>query len=204
MDPETIRIYDSEAAAFARDWEDEQSPPSDLRDALRAYFTPGPTIDVGCGSGRDTAWLAENGFDAIGVDASEGLLAEARRRHPGVRFQRDFLPALESLGSGVFANVLCETVIMHLPADAVTDAVSRLVSLLAPHGVLYLSWRVTDGADSRDRAGRLYAAFDTSVVRNALAGLEIALDERIVSASSGRVVHRVVGRRKPEVSLGIQ
>jgi SAM-dependent methyltransferase len=204
VDSETIRIYDTQGADFARDWEDDQSPPDDLRDALRTYFTFGPTIDVGCGSGRDTAWLAENGFDVIGVDASKGLLAEARRRHPGVRFQRDSLPALESVKSGAFANVLSETVIMHLSANAVADAANRLVSLLAPQGALYLSWRVTDGEDSRDKAGRLYAAFDTSLVTGALDGLEITLDEQLVSASSGRVVHRIVARRTAKNTGGIQ
>lgn len=195
MDQETIRIYDEEAAAFARDWEDDQPAPEDLYEVIRSWFRPGPTVDVGCGSGRDTAWLAQNGFDVIGVDASHGLLAEAGRRHPGVVFRKDNLPSLTTLATGAFANVLCETVIMHLGADAVGPAVRRLVSLLAPGGVLYLSWRLTEGADMRDKAGRLYAAFNKKVVADALGGLEITLDERMVSASSGRVVHRIVARR---------
>lgn len=195
MDTETIRIYDEDAAAFARDWEDDQPAPEDLYDVIRTHFRRGPTVDVGCGSGRDTAWLVQNGFDAIGVDASDGLLAEARRRHPGVTFRKDALPALETLAAGTYANVLCETVIMHLGAENVGPAVRRLVSLLTPGGVLYLSWRLTEGADERDKAGRLYAAFDKSAVAGALAGTKIALDERIVSASSGRVVHRIVARR---------
>jgi SAM-dependent methyltransferase len=195
LDRDTIRIYDAQAADFARDWEDGQPPPDDLHAALREYFRPGPTVDVGCGSGRDTAWLAANGFDVVGIDASEGLLAEARRRHPDVRFVRDELPDLASLETGAFANVLCETVIMHLAPDTVADAVRRLAALLAPGGALYLSWRVTEGEDARDEAGRFYAAFDTAVVRGALAGTDIVLDERIVSASSGRIVHRIVARR---------
>jgi hypothetical protein len=95
-------------------------------------------------------------------------------------------------------------VIMHLSANAVADAANRLVSLLAPQGALYLSWRVTDGEDSRDKAGRLYAAFDTSLVTGALDGLEITLDEQLVSASSGRVVHRIVARRTAKNTGGIQ
>ena len=63
--------------------------PEDLRAAVRAYFKPGPSVDVGCGSGRDTAWLAGEGFDVFGVDAAPGLLAEARRRHPEVTFEVD-------------------------------------------------------------------------------------------------------------------
>jgi len=195
LDIETIRIYDEKACEFAREWEDSQSPPDDLRAVVTRYFRKGPTVDVGCGSGRDTAWLTDNGFDALGVDPSEGLLAEARRRHPGIRFRMDSLPELATLGSGAYANVLCETVIMHLDRQGVADAVRRLVSLLAPQGVLYLSWRVTEDGDARDAAGRLYSSFEASAVTEALAGTTIELDERIVSASSGRVVHRIVARR---------
>jgi len=195
MDPETIRTYDASAADYAREWEDDQPPPDDLRAVVERHFRAGPTVDVGCGSGRDTAWLARAGFDVLGVDASAGLLAEARRRHPGVRFERDALPALASLPAGGFANVLCETVIMHLTAPAVPAAVRRLAGLLAPGGALYLSWRVTEGADLRDGAGRLYAAFEVRAVRDALSGTEIELDERRVSASSGKVVHRILARR---------
>ncbi len=195
MDRDTIRIYDACAADFARDWEDDQPPPDDLYAALQDYFRPGPAADIGCGSERDTAWLAAHGFDVVGVDASEGLLAEARRRHPGVRFVQDTLPDLATLKAGSFVNVLCETVIMHLARDIVADTVRRLAALLAPGGTLYLSWRVTEGEDIRDKAGRLYASFDTAVVKDALAGLEFLLDERIVSASSGRIVHRLVARR---------
>ena len=196
MDLDTIRIYDEQARGFAREWEESQSSPDDLHAVVHQYFRKGPTVDVGCGSGRDTSWLADNGFDVLGVDASGGLLAEARRRHPGVRFEIDTLPELKCVHSGAFTNVLCETVIMHLGTQAVPDAVSRLVALLVPQGVLYLSWRVTEAGDLRDGTGRLYSSFKLATVMDALAGTDILLDERKVSASSGKVVHRIVARRR--------
>jgi SAM-dependent methyltransferase len=195
MDRETIQTYDALAQDFAAEWEEAQSPPFDLQAIVRQYFKPGPTVDVGCGSGRDTAWLKDNGFDAFGVDASVGLVAEARRRHPGVRFEVDSLPKLSSLESANYTNVLCETVIMHLETELIAEAVRRLVSLLAPEGSLYLSWRVTEGGDMRDQKARLYASFPPSLVVNALGGTDIRLDEQVVSRSSQKLVHRVVARR---------
>ncbi len=91
--------------------------------------------------------------------------------------------------------VLCETVIMHLPAGQIAPSVARLVSLLKPGGTLYLSWRVTRGADQRDANGRLYAAFDKRVVLEALPGAAVLLDEEAMSASSGKTIHRIVARR---------
>ena len=195
MDSDTVRTYDMQACNYAAEWEEDQAPPDDLRAAVRAYFNNGLTVDVGCGSGRDTAWLAGQGFEVMGVDASPGLLAEARRRHPEVTFGVDVLPSLRGLGDRIFTNVLCETVIMHLVEPDAIAAVRRLCSLLAPGGTLYLSWRVGDGIDRRDDAGRLYAAFATGAVRATLADLDVLLDEERVSASSKKVIHRIVARR---------
>ncbi len=193
-DTATIAAYDADAASFAEDWE-TQPPPTDLQDAVRRFFQPGPTADIGCGSGRDTAWLAANGFAATGFDASEGLLGEARRRHPGIRFVQATLPELTGIADASFTNVLCETVIMHLPPEIITAAVKKMITILIPGGTLYLSWRVTENKDRRDEHGRLYAAFDPALVLKGLAHTESLLDEQLESASSGKIVRRIVVRK---------
>lgn len=193
MDKATLAAYDGGAKGFAQDWH-EQPPPTDLHALVRRFFAPGLTADIGCGSGREVAWLNEAGFPAIGYDASSGLLDEARRRYPALDFRTATLPALAEIAES-FANVLCETVIMHLERPAIAPAVRRLFALLAPGGTLYLSWRVTANADLRDAQGRLYAAFDGDLVRRELAAGTILLDEEVVSASSGKTIHRIVARR---------
>src|SRR5271155_680198 len=194
MDQKTLGAYDRAAEAFASDWP-EQPPPTDLQSGGREFFRPGATADIGCGSGRDTAWLNDNGFPAIGYDPSEGLLAEARRRYPHVRFQLGALPELEGIAADSFTNVLCETVIMHLPPESISPAVRKLMAILEPGGTLYLTWRVTEGADLRDDHGRLYTALDPSLVFQDIAGANIIVDEQVTSASSGKMIHRVIARK---------
>jgi SAM-dependent methyltransferase len=194
MDHRTLAAYDDGAAAFAADWH-AQPPPADLHALIRYYFRPGLTADIGCGSGREVAWLDANGFPATGYDASGGLLAEARTRYPHLRFETAALPELAEIAGESFDNVLCETVIMHVTRKSVTRAVQRMMEILRPGGVLYMSWRVTDGADLRDGHGRLYLAFDASLVTEQLAGAAILLDAEAVSASSGKRIHRIVARK---------
>jgi SAM-dependent methyltransferase len=194
MDTRTLIAYDQNAAAFAKDW-DEQPPATDLHALLRKYFRPGRTADVGCGSGRDTAWLSSNGFPAVGFEPSPGLLAEARRRHPDLHFQAAALPELAGVAHGNFVNVLCETVIMHLGAERIAPSVHKLLDIIEPGGTLYLSWRVTEGEDRRDEHGRLYAAFDPSLVLRALSDAVVVLDEQVTSASSGKTIRRIIARK---------
>jgi len=192
LDLQTLAAYDADASAFVQDWH-AQPTPTDLHAIIKRFFKPGLTADIGCGSGRDAAWLSGNGFPTIGYDASRGLLAEAHKRYPNLEFHCAHLPDLSGVADESFDNVLCETVIMHLDRSAIASAVQRLLTILKPGGILYLSWRVSQ-TDQRDRHGRLYAAFDAGLVTGALAGRSILLDEEVVSASSGKVIHRVVAR----------
>ena len=196
MDRKTLAAYDCDAAAFAKDWHDQPAP-VDLQEVVERFFVRGGnSADIGCGSGREVAWLAAHGFPVVaGYDASTGLLSEARARYPHLTFGTAALPDLAGIPDGSFDNVLCETVIMHLAADAIAPSVERLMAILRSGGVLYLSWRVTEGADQRDAHGRLYAAFDRRCVTRALAGATTLLDEQTVSASSGKTIHRIVARK---------
>lgn len=193
-DTSTLAAYDAKAREFGAEWHD-QPPPSDLHAAVRQFFRLGLTADIGCGSGRDTAWLTDNGYPCVGYDASAGLLAEARRRYPSDTFVQSALPELPGIADESFDNVLCETVIMHLPQDAIAPSVRRLLAILRPLGTMYLTWRVTTGADRRDDNGRLYTAFDVNAVRTALKRANILLDEERVSASSAKIIHRIVARK---------
>jgi SAM-dependent methyltransferase len=196
MDKDTLAAYQAGAEGFARDWH-EQPPPADLHALVRRFFRPGGrTADIGCGSGREVAFLELNGFDAVGYDASDALLEQARTRYPKLRFKAASLPGLAGLTDNSLDNILCETVIMHLPRTLIAPAVRRLLAVLEPNGILYLSWRVTDGTDQRDPVGRLYTAFDGVLVREALAGAVLLLDDEPVSVSSGRKIHRIVARKQ--------
>jgi SAM-dependent methyltransferase len=194
MDSQTLAAYDAAAQAFAAEWH-EQPPPTDLHDYVRRFFRPGLTADIGCGSGREVAWLAANGYPAIGYDPSPGLLAQARARYPDLAFDAAALPELRGIPDGTFDNVLCETVVMHLRRDQIGASASRLLAILKPAGVLYLSWRITPASDQRDGHGRLYTAFEPDLIRRALRGATLLLDEEVVSASSGKKIHRIVARK---------
>jgi len=74
--------------------------------------------------------------------------------------------------------------------------VRALMALLRPGGTLYLSWRVTEDAPQRDAAGRLYAAFDKSLVTEALApGDRVVFDHDGTSVASGKRLQCLVIRR---------
>jgi SAM-dependent methyltransferase len=54
--------------------------------AFITHLVPsGQVLDVGCGTGALAARLVERGYEVVGIDSSEGMLAVLRARAPGVR-----------------------------------------------------------------------------------------------------------------------
>jgi SAM-dependent methyltransferase len=193
-DEETGRAYAANAAIYSKDWLD-QPPPDDLYKLLQLYFIEGgKTADIGCGNGRDAAWLAAHHYPTVGFDNSLELLAEARWIFPTIRFQRASLPKLTEI-TEQFDNVLCETVIMHLAVEEILDAIANLQRIVKESGVLYLSWRVTEGSDQRHADGRLYTAFDPALIRDALQAWSILHVEDVQSLSSGKRICRIIAKK---------
>ena len=192
MDSATLAAYDSDPQAFVQRWLGEPEP-ADMYALFRQFFRRGPTADIGSGSGRDAAWLAANGYPTTGYDVSEGLLAQARARFPQIEFKRAALPDLAGVPDRHFDNVCCETVIMHLPREDIGPAVTRMLEILKPGGVLYLSFRIKANADHREKDGRLFTAHVNEEARGALAGLPILLDGTVPRAKGG-IIQRLVAR----------
>ena len=54
----------------------------DLPAIIAASVTGRQAVDFGCGAGRSTRFLQGLGFETVGLDISEQMLAQARRRDP--------------------------------------------------------------------------------------------------------------------------
>ncbi len=85
---------------------------------------------------------------------------------------------------------------MHLEQADAAAAAARLADLLMPGGTLYLSWRVAGSGMLRDERGRLYTPLDSARMHAALGASVHVIDEHeVVSASSGKRVHRLIVRK---------
>ncbi|MDP3892126.1 DUF480 domain-containing protein, partial [Nocardioides sp.] len=134
--------YDAVAAVYA-DHLAEELPglPFEtwLLDRVIAHADGGPVVEAGCGPGHVTAYLADGGADATGIDLSPGMVAEARARFPDGSYQVGDLRRLSrpTTSSG-WAAVLGWYSLIHLAASELPAAVAALARPLAPGGLLVL------------------------------------------------------------------
>ncbi|MBM3983075.1 MAG: class I SAM-dependent methyltransferase [Planctomycetes bacterium] len=59
---------------------------ADVTFCARAFPSPGRLLDIGCGTGRLCAYFAPKGYECVGVDLSDEMLAQARANGPGATF----------------------------------------------------------------------------------------------------------------------
>jgi ubiquinone/menaquinone biosynthesis C-methylase UbiE len=135
-------------------------------------LAPGAAVvDVGCGTGRAVAELAERGARAIGVDLDPAMLAAARGRFPGLDLRAADAVDLP-LGDGDAHGYRADKVFHMLPEPAAALAECRRV--LAPGGRVVLL-----GQD-----------WDTMVIDSDQPGLT----RRIVHARADTVPHPRIAR----------
>jgi ubiquinone/menaquinone biosynthesis C-methylase UbiE len=129
-------------------------------DQFEALLSGQRVLDVGCGPGRDVDWLTERGHHAIGIDLSNGMLQEARRRLPDARLIRGDLAALP-FPSASFDGVWCCSVFVHLNRAESAAALVEMARVLRPEASLYLG--LEEGAEPEWRsdahAGRRHFFF---------------------------------------------
>jgi SAM-dependent methyltransferase len=122
-------------------------------DWLRTHLPPGARIlDYGCGYGRITAMLSEQGYEAVGVDAAEMMVEKARSLHQGLSFQH-IRPPRVPFPDGFFDAAMLFAVLTCIPADDDQKAtIDELRRVIRPGGLLYISdyWLGTDDG-SRER-----------------------------------------------------
>ena len=160
MDESTIDFYNENAEKLADSYET-----ADMKvvHGLLLRFLPEreSVLKIGCGSGRDAAFLISRGYDVTAVEAAPKMIEVAQRLHPELagRIIQATLPFREPdrLLCRHFGAVVCIGTIIHVPDHDIFEFASQLRDLVAPEGILFLSgsMRNLPSQTSRDDNGRL-------------------------------------------------
>ncbi len=134
-----------------------------LLDRVAAHAEGGPVVEVGCGPGHVTAYLAEAGADATGIDLSPGMVEEARRRFPeGVYEVGDLRKLMRPTTAPGWAAVLAWYSLIHLAPSELPGAIDALVRPLDTDGWLVLALHA--GSDVRHHDSWFDAPVDLDFV----------------------------------------
>jgi len=149
VDEHTLQFYGSNAQAYA---EREKTKHTHLIRFL-ALLDPGATVlELGCGSGADSAEMLARGFDAHPTDGSPEMASEASRRL-GRPVETLLFHDLKKVATydGVWANAC----LLHVPRSELAQVLARIWRALKPGGYFYASFKAGT-AEGRDSLNRYY------------------------------------------------
>ncbi|MFD6638449.1 class I SAM-dependent methyltransferase [Micromonospora chalcea] len=141
MDEDARRRHSSSFGAAATAYAEHR--PDYARAALRWALEPAPgarVLDLGAGTGKLTATLAEASDDVTAVEPDPAMLAELRRALPGVRALPGSAEAIPLPDASVDAVLAGNA--MHWFDMAVAGP--EIARILSPGGVLAGLWNVVD------------------------------------------------------------
>jgi ubiquinone/menaquinone biosynthesis C-methylase UbiE len=104
-----------------------------------AQSVDGPILDVGCGPGQWTHWLATQGIDIEGIDPAREFIDRARRMHPEVPYRFGRAENLD-VPSSSLGGVLAWYSLIHSSPDKVATALGEFARCVRSGGCLLLGF----------------------------------------------------------------
>ena len=147
----TIAFYNANADSYY-----ERTISADM-DAQYRFFlkylsTGARILDLGCGSGRDTKYFRDNGYNVTAVDGSEEMCRKAES-YTGINVRcMDFLDLNDR---EIYAGIWASASLLHLAKKDLIRMFAKLRKALTKEGVLYVSFR--EGTFEGIRDGRYYS-----------------------------------------------
>ena len=134
---ETLAYYNQNADTFI-----EGTQNADMSEQYRfflKYLTPGSKLlDLGCGSGRDSAYFSSLGFEVTAVDASEELCKRVKENY-GIEA---YCIKFEDISfDAEFDAIWACASLLHVEKVNMPKVLSKVSAALKPGGILYASFK---------------------------------------------------------------
>lgn len=127
-----------------------------------SHLAPGThVLDVGCGSGRDSLWLKNHGFEVTSIDACRELAFLASDYIGQEVLVQDFRSYVKN---NEFDGIWACASLLHCPRSEISDVLKRLIEALKPAGFFFMSFKYGEG-EVLDPLGRYFNNYTMETLR---------------------------------------
>ncbi len=165
MENKTLDYYNRNASAFVK--ETVCAELKETQDKFLKALNGKKILDFGCGSGRDTKYFIESGFDVTAIDGSIELCKSASK-YTGIKVSHMLFQELDEVDKydGIWA---CSS-ILHLPKKELKDVFARMADALTSNGIIYTSFKYGDFEGIRN--GRFFTDFTLEIFSDFIKDIE--------------------------------
>ncbi len=130
---------------------------------LELIFEGGKILDAGCGSGRDSLYFAQKGFNVTAFDASEEMVRKASELTGLNIIQKRFD---EIDWTEKFDGIWACASLLHLPKNQLGNIFETLIKSLKTGGAIYASFK--EGTGEAKENGRFFSYYSEAELKNVL------------------------------------
>ena len=173
----TINYYNLNAKNFI-----ESTQNADMHMAqekfLQLLLGSASILDFGCGSGRDTKYFLEKGYQVVATDGSAELCRLAGS-FTGIEVKEMLFQELNEIG--VYEGIWACSSILHLPKQELLPVIQKMCNALKDNGVIYTSFK--DSNFEGERNGRYFTDFMEDTFREFIKVIpELTIEEEWITS----------------------
>ena len=173
----TINYYNQNAENFIANTQNADMHPTQER-FLRLLDANTSILDFGCGSGRDTKYFLEKGYQVTATDGSAELCRLASE-FTGIKVKEMLFQELDAMNQydGIWA---CSS-ILHLPKKELLPVIWKMCEALKDNGIIYTSFKYGDFEGERN--GRYFTDFTEKTFREVVEKIpELTIEEHWITS----------------------
>ena len=173
----TINYYNQNAENFIANTQNADMHPTQER-FLRLLDANTSILDFGCGSGRDTKYFLEKGYQVTATDGSAELCRLASE-FIGIKVKEMLFQELDAMNQydGIWA---CSS-ILHLPKKELLPVIQKMCEALKDNGIIYTSFKYGDFEGERN--GRYFTDFTEKTFREYIETVpELTIEEAWITS----------------------
>jgi 2-polyprenyl-3-methyl-5-hydroxy-6-metoxy-1,4-benzoquinol methylase len=165
VDNRTIDYYNKNAGSFVDCTLDVDF--AETQDKFLKSLHGNKILDFGCGSGRDTRYFLDLGYDVSAIDGSEELCKIASE-YTGIQVKHMYFQELDE--RKVYDGIWACSSILHLPKSELKDVFAKMANALKPNGIIYTSFKYGDFEGERN--GRFFTDFTIESFERYVTGVD--------------------------------
>lgn len=173
----TINYYNQNAENFIANTQNADMHPTQER-FLCLLEANTSILDFGCGSGRDTKYFLEKGYQVTATDGSAELCRLASE-FTGIKVKEMLFQELDAINQydGIWA---CSS-ILHLPKKELLPVIRKMCEALKDNGIIYTSFKYGDFEGERN--GRYFTDFTEKTFQEVIEKVpELTIEEHWITS----------------------
>lgn len=129
-----ISTYNAIAPAYNKAF---NKPSEHIDEVLTSIVPPSRILDLGCGAGNNSVYLSNLGYDVVGVDLSDKMLAIAQRKKSKATFIKMDIGAL-TFSENSFDHIIAAYSLCYLPKKEILSCLRSLYKILKKDGLIFI------------------------------------------------------------------